>query len=322
MASAISHRRTGVTLMEILVVMSIIGMLTALLLPAVQASRESGRRMQCQDHLRQQGLALLNHESAFGRLPSNGWGYRWVGDPDRGTGRPQPGGWIYAVLPYIERGDLRRLGAGQSQNDKEKSLALLTSYPLSLFNCPSRRPLTLGPQPWQPFNTASIAASAKTDYAVNGGDVFMEVGRGPATLAQGDDPNYQWPKPKTPFTGVCFLRSEITFAHIKDGKAHTYLAGEKNVPGHTSTPDHGDDQSMYSGDDLDIARWTPLGWTPLNDTAGKSYYGRFGSPHPHGCNFVFCDGSVRTINYSIDPEVHRRLGNRQDGEVIDDGWLK
>jgi prepilin-type N-terminal cleavage/methylation domain-containing protein/prepilin-type processing-associated H-X9-DG protein len=317
-----SEERRGVTLMEMLVVISIIGMLMALLLPAVQASRESGRRILCQDHLRQQALALLNHESASRRLPSNGWGYRWVGDPDRGTGRAQPGGWIYAVLPYIERGDLRRLGAGQSQSDKEKSLALLTSYPLSLFNCPSRRSLALGSQPWQPFNTAPTSASAKTDYAVNGGDVFLEVGRGPSTLAQGDDPNYQWPKPESELTGICFLRSEITFAHIKDGKAHTYLAGEKNVPAAAAGGDKGDDQSMYSGDDLDIARWITLGWLPLNDTLGDHYFARFGSPHPAGCNFTFCDGSVRTISYSIDAEVHRRLGNRQDGEVIDDGSLR
>ncbi|HVA48839.1 MAG TPA: DUF1559 domain-containing protein [Pirellulales bacterium] len=316
------YHRGGVTLMELLVVISIIGMLMALLLPAVQASRESGRRMQCQDHLRQQGLALFNHESAFGRLPSNGWGYLWVGDPDRGTGPRQPGGWIYATLPYLERGDLRRLGTGQAKSDKEKSLALLLAFPLTLFNCPSRRAPALYPTPWQPFNSSAIYAAAKSDYAVNGGDVFLDVGEGPLTLAQGDDPNYQWPKPKTDFTGVCFLRSEITFAHIKDGKSYTYLVGEKNVRDYTSGTDKGDDQSMYSGDDFDIARWTPLGWTPLNDAAGNYDFGRFGSPHPHGCNFVFCDGSVRTIGYGVDAEVHRRLGNRQDLEVIDDGWLK
>ncbi|HEX7379766.1 MAG TPA: DUF1559 domain-containing protein [Pirellulales bacterium] len=306
---------------EVLVVLSIIGMLMSLLLPAVQASRESARRIQCQDHLRQQGLALFNHESAMGRLPSDGWGYLWVGDPDRGTGPRQPGGWIYATLPYIERGDLRRLGAGQSKDDKKKSLAALSTYALSLFNCPSRRGLGLFPQPWQPFNTAPTYAVAKTDYAINGGDVFLDVGEGPRTLDQGDDPNYQWPKPSSEFTGVCFLRSEITFAHIKDGKDHTYLVGEKNLRDYTSGADIGDDQSLYSGDDFDIARWTSLGWTPLNDTGGDYDFARFGSPHPAGCNFLFCDGSVRTISYEIDPEIHRRLGNRQDGEVIDDGRL-
>lgn len=316
-----ANDRRGVTLMEILVAISIIGMLTSLLLPGVQAARESGRRMQCRDHLRQQALALLNHESAFGRFPSNGWGYLWVGDPDRGTGISQPGGWIYATLPYLERGDLRRLGAGQSADDKKKSLVALLSFPLSMFYCPSRRQIGLYPTAFQPYNTATVRAGAKSDYAVNGGDVFLDVGEGPLTLAQGDDPNYHWPKPPSEFTGICFLRSEIGFAHIRDGKDQTYLVGEKNLPDYTSGMDNGDDQSMYSGDDFDIARWTAKGWTPLNDRAGDYGFGRFGSPHPAGCNFAFCDGSARTISYEIDSEVHRRLGNRQDGEVIDDALI-
>lgn len=299
-------RRDGLTLTEVLVVISIIGMLMALVLTAVQASRESARRMLCQDHLRQQGLALFNHESAMGRLPSDGWGYLWVGDPDRGAGPRQPGGWNYATLPYIERGDLRRLGAGQANADKKKSLAALSTYALALFNCPSRRGLGLLPQPWQPFNTSPTYSVAKTDYAINGGDVFLDVGEGPRTLAQGDDPNYQWPKPKSEFTGVCFLRSEITFAHIKDGKDHTYLAGEKNVVDYVSGRNIGDDQSLYSGDDFDIARWTPLGWTPLNDMRGDYGFGRFGSAHPAGCNFLFCDGSVRTID-AFSTEVLRSM---------------
>ncbi len=315
-------RRPGVTLMEILVVISIIGMLMALLLPAVQVARESGRRMQCQDHLRQQGLALLNHESAHGRLPSNGWGYRWVGDPDRGTGAGQPGSWIYSILPYLERADLRRLGTGLPAAKKRQALAQLQQYPLTMFNCPSRRPLTLWPQLWWPFNTDQVVASAKSDYAVNGGDVYLDVGEGPRTLAQGDDAHYQWPK--ADFTGVSYLRSQVTMAHIRDGKSQTYLAGEKNLPGTLFEvgADRGDDQSMYSGDDFDTARWTPLGWTPLTDWHADMGFGRFGGPHPSGCNFVFCDGSVRAIGYAIDAEIHRRLGNRQDQEVIDDALLR
>lgn len=314
----------GVTLIEVLVVISIIGMLMSLLLPAVQAARESGRRVQCENHLKQQGLALLNHESALGRFPSNGWGYLWVGDPDRGTGARQPGGWVYNILPYLERGDLRGLGAGESSSKKRAALTQLMQYPMSMLNCPSRRALELFPQKWWPFNTNKIGTSAKTDYAVNGGDNYLDVGEGPHTLAQGDDPRYHWPKPtKGEFTGICYLRSEVTPAHIKDGLSHTYLVGEKNLPAglYEFGGDRGDDQSMYSGDDFDIARWTPLGWTPLNDQHGEMGFGRFGGPHPAGCVFAFCDGSVRVISFSIDAEIHRRLGNRQDKLPIDDGRL-
>jgi prepilin-type N-terminal cleavage/methylation domain-containing protein len=84
-----NHRR-AVTLMELLVVISIIGMLMALLLPAVQASRESARRTVCQNNLKEIGLANLNHESALARFPTGGWGFAWMGDPDRGTGKSQP----------------------------------------------------------------------------------------------------------------------------------------------------------------------------------------------------------------------------------------
>ncbi|MGH7193462.1 MAG: DUF1559 domain-containing protein, partial [Candidatus Saccharimonadales bacterium] len=208
-------------MLEILVVISIIGMVVSLLLPAVQTSRESARRMLCQDHLRQQGLAMVNLETAFGRFPSNGWGYRWVGDPDRATGERQPGSWIYSILPYVERGDLRRLGAGLSDKKKRHALAQLQQYPVAIFNCPSRRGLALWPQLWWPFNSDHVGSSAKSDYAVNGGDVYLDVGEGPLTLAQGDDPHYQWPKPKTEFTGVSYLRSEVTMAHVKDGKSYT-----------------------------------------------------------------------------------------------------
>jgi prepilin-type N-terminal cleavage/methylation domain-containing protein len=318
--SADTASRRAFTLIEMLVVISIIGMLMALLLPAVQAAREAGRRNTCKNNLREIGVALLNHESAHGHFPSGGWGYQWYGDPDRGSGLPQPGGWPFSILAYLERKDLATYGAGQTGQDKLMALAQTNATPLEVYYCPSRRAAGTYPfdMQWPPRNTAPMSVAAKCDYAINGGDVQLSSGSGPNSYAQGDDPKYNWPD-SSKGNGVCYFHAVVSPAQIKDGLSLTYLVGEKNV--FTGGLDLGDDQSPFVGYDLDNTRWTRLGWTPLPDDNAPNYE-RFGGPHPGVCEFVFCDGSVRDISYSIDAEVHRRLGNRQDGEIIDEALLK
>ncbi len=110
-----NQKSRAFTLVELLVVITIIGILIALLLPAVQAAREAARQTQCRNNLKQLALGCLNHEQAIGRFPTNGWGCRWTGDPDRGTDWRQPGGWIYNILPYIEQQPLHDLGAGKGR---------------------------------------------------------------------------------------------------------------------------------------------------------------------------------------------------------------
>ena len=106
------ERRFGFTLIELLVVITIIGVLISMLLPAVQAAREAARQTQCRNNLKQLALAATNHESQAGVFPTNGWGYAWIGDPDRGTGKTQPGGWIFNVLPFLESANVPALAKG------------------------------------------------------------------------------------------------------------------------------------------------------------------------------------------------------------------
>ena len=130
----------GFTLVELFVVITIIGILIALLLPAVQAAREAARRAQCSNNLKQISLGCLNHESAYGFFPTNGWGPLWVGDPNRGAGYSQPGGFVFCVLPYVEQAAVYQLGMGITSN-----AALVAANtqrlptPVATFNCPSRR---------------------------------------------------------------------------------------------------------------------------------------------------------------------------------------
>ncbi len=312
-------------------VITIIGILIALLLPAVQAAREAARRVQCCNNLKQLALGCLGHEQAQGWFPTGGW-TGWVGDPDRGFSVQQVGGWFYNTLPYLEQSVLHNLGSDGSSTDSGSSATKMNTFmlreatPLAMLACPTRRRCGLDPNYYQTayYNMNKPPALTRNDYAVNGGDVdfngsgLCELGGGQyvSSLSTGDNPSYQWPSTAT-VSGISFLRSRIKMADITDGTTNTYLLGEKYLDSdyYETGVDPGDNDPIYEGFANDNTRYA--GEIPAQDTPGSSNWCMFGSAHGGLFHMAFCDGSVTGINYSIALTVHQALANRHDGQTID-----
>jgi prepilin-type N-terminal cleavage/methylation domain-containing protein/prepilin-type processing-associated H-X9-DG protein len=311
------HGERGFTLVELLVVIAIIGILVALLLPAVQAAREAARRATCKNHLKQIALAALLHEHTHGYLPSGGEAWYTVGDPELGVGERQTGGWVYNILPYIEQEALHQRGAGLPPAEKILAIRGVVSTPISTMNCPSRRPPGQY-VPWQVaeggalglrFGNPEVSFSvttgvARSDYATNAGS-WVNFNSTDSTV----------------MNGICFRHSQIQLSDITDGTSSTYLIGEKYIPAdrYQLEDGPGDNLPMYVGHDQDTSRYSrnPNGdpAPPLPDTPGLSAWYQFGSAHPGGINMSFCDGSVRMISYGLDEKAHILLSERDDGQV-------
>jgi prepilin-type N-terminal cleavage/methylation domain-containing protein len=318
----------GFTLVELLVVITIVGILVALLLPAVQAAREAARQVQCKNNLKQVAAACLHHEQLLGFLPTAGWSYSWVGDPDQGFTQRQPGGWQFNILPFLEQQALRDLGLNNNQIGRTQTAATA----LQVFICPTRRKVAAYTDAYAGghVNWNKGATIGRSDYAGNAGEgCDLCTIEGPLSLSDGDSwTTAQWYAVQGTdslqplgVNGVFFRHGVCRLAAITDGTSNTYLAGEKSVePDYYETgQDWGDDQCWSIGYDYDTVRWTnpTAPDAPAQDMPGVMKYQAFGSAHSVGFHTAMCDGSVRMMNYSINPDVHRRLGNRHDGLPID-----
>ena len=262
--------RRAFTLVELLVVITIIGILIGLLLPAVQSARERGRQAQCANNVRQLTLGAMQHETAHGYYPTGGWTSSWSGDPNFGTGQSQPGGWTYNILPHLEHQNEHDLGlTGNGAAASPQKLGQAAQTTIALFNCPTRRTAALYPiQQWTvnsanpPSGPANVAA--RTDYAGNAGtnqNIFWTASSTPAAptgAATNNNPANvtKFPSLAGSADGVMFPASTVSNADLRSGTANVLLFGEKYMnPDHwTDGQDPGDDGQIFQGFDEDCQR--------------------------------------------------------------------
>jgi prepilin-type processing-associated H-X9-DG protein len=297
--------------------MAIISLMIALLLPAVQNVRESANRIYCKNHVKQQSLAWHLHATQHGYYPTNGVRggvqndlpdgvlirFSSLGSPLMGSAgsRGQTASWLYQILPYIEQENLWRQTDAKSY--REARLRIIATPVPTLF-CPSRP----REQVFSQSETDNVwyRTRALNDYAVNRGrDGYSE-----GLLSYTRQSQFQYP-------------AVLNEASILDGLSSTLFISERSV--HISKYQMGKNPLRPPTgyvENTGFEQACLTGWVqnkvslPVQDTdpeAGLQL--RFGSPHSHGINAGFGDGSVRTITYTISPETWIAIGGRHDGGI-------
>lgn len=295
------------TLVEVMVVIAIIAVLVAMLLPAVQSVRESGRLTQCKNHVKQLAIAALEYETAIRILPA----YAGEAMPARltfpeGRGRRTElagPNWLVECLrrsEYLSLADGLIAACQPTPEAATDQIAELVRQPVPHLACPSRRPAKAYPL-HSPFKERFGELGTKTDYAMNGGAGEPNPDNPDYGIVQGD--------------GVWIPGMRTPTARIRDGLSNTYLIGEKSID--SGAIDNGGcygDRSPIVGfpDDAGAAN-SMVRFAlrqPERDRGGNCRVCHdFGSAHSAGWNVAMCDGSVRTEAFEADILVHRALAS-------------
>jgi prepilin-type N-terminal cleavage/methylation domain-containing protein/prepilin-type processing-associated H-X9-DG protein len=305
-------KRRGFTLVELLVVIAIIGVLVALLLPAVQAAREAARRMSCQNNLKQIALGMHNYHDTFLRLPPGQWNNFYSNDAPwiRGC-------WVQPLLPFIEQKNLYEIYNSARLTNGDWALVVPNKDTIikSLI-CPSdgNSPKTKT-RDTNSVNGANVMQGMHVNYAACSGNTAY--GTNGSTLE-----------------GIFYTKSFHKLADITDGTSSTLLHSEICVspdnsandlrgrycnswegnswftalnPPNTSVPD----TQNYQGQSI---RQAPQ--TNVANNGTQALYAR--SYHPGGVNCALADGSVRVITNNINLVTYKALSTRQGGEPVGD----
>ncbi|HXG11380.1 MAG TPA: DUF1559 domain-containing protein [Gemmataceae bacterium] len=314
----------GFTLIELLVVIAIIGVLIALLLPAVQKVREAANQSTCRNNLKQIGLALHNYHSAYGTFPPG-----TVHDASATSGRGAAWGWGVLILPYLEQDNLYRqmevnpnavgLTTPGSLGWALQNRLPALQTPLKVFQCPSDNGRALNDNRVFSYPVANTQV-ARSNYVGNLGN---QDGR---TYRHGVFHEY--------IAGDNAARP-ISFKDITDGTSNTFLAGERATgiaeQSSASNPGLAAVWAGIRGGDPFLGIGAVGGTTiyrmmdGLAVTTGATPNQAFTSMHSGGANFAFCDGSVRFLSQGIAWNAwdaarreaayatYNMLGDRDDG---------
>jgi prepilin-type N-terminal cleavage/methylation domain-containing protein/prepilin-type processing-associated H-X9-DG protein len=298
-----SAQRRGFTLIELLIVILIAGILVGLLLPAIQAARESARRVECANHLKQLGLALLNYHDAHGTLPS---GYL-TSISDTGSDLGPGWGWAALSLPFLEEEPLWRMIDFRQPIENPTNTA--RKRLIANFLCPSNDV----PEATWPAETRDAEGNPVRLIC----DVALAAYMG---MMGSTDVGNNW-------DGLLFRNSHVRVKDIIDGSAQTIAVGERAyrlgegtwvgaVTGAMMFPD--DDEGEIAVPHLKpsfamVLSHAGLGNGPNSTT---SEINQFYSLHGAGANYVFADGHVAFLSETIDYQTYRALATRASGEVL------